>query len=295
MKRVLESWRGGRPRRPASFVGAALATGLAALATGLAALAPLPAAAQATDAVTVVKHLTLEPMPYGTVTFSRGSGRRLTVRPDVVGLTPGSAHAVQLVLPGRAAPVSFGTLTANRFGLAHATLGSTHTGDIPSGSILIIRNGTTTTSGGVAGERIAETAALKGMPSSAVKLTAVEVSSTGVSYGTPQGTATITYSPDARTLTVVVNASGLTPGAHAAHIHTGSCQSQGPVKYMLMDFLANAHGKIVNQARTVSGVRVPIPPRGWYFNLHQGNHTNILSSSGMPTIWFRPLLCSNIS
>ena len=286
MKRVLESWRGGRRWRPASFVGVALATGLAALA-------PLPARAQATGttASAVVKHRTLEPMPYGTVTFSRGSGGHLTVRLDMAGLTPGSRHAVELARPGGASPVSFGTLTASRVGQADATRHSTHTGGIPGGSILVIRNGTT--SGGVPGEPIAEAAAR--VPSSALKLTAVEVSPTGVGYGTPQGTATITYNPRARTLTVVVNASGLTTGAHAAHIHTGSCQSQGPVKYMLRDFLANAHGKIVNESRTVSGVRTPIPPSGWYFNLHEGTHANILTGSGAPTIFFRPLLCSPIS
>jgi len=286
MKRVLKSWCGGRLRWPASFVGVVLTSSLGVLAL-------LPAGAQATGTtVPVVKHLTLEPMPYGTVTFSRGGGR-LTVRPDMAGLTPGSAHAVQLVRPGSASPVSFGTLTANQVGQAHATLHSSHTGGIPSGSMLVIRDGTT--SGGVPGEPIAKTEALSGIPSSAVKLTAAEVSSAGVSYGTPQGTATITYNPDARTLTVAVNASGLTPGAHAAHIHTGSCQSQGPVKYMLIDFVADAHGKIVNEARTVRDVRTPVPASGWYFNLHQGNHSNILTSSGMPTIFFRPLLCSPIS
>ena len=247
----------------------------------------------ATPAVTVVKHLTLESMPYGTVAFGHSSSGDLTVTPDMAGLTPGSAHAVQLVLPGSSSPVSFSTLTANGVGQADATLDSTYTGGIPSGSKLVIRNGTT--SGGVPGEPIAETAALNGIPSSAVKLTSVEVSSTGVSYGTPQGTATITYDPDAQTLTVVVNASGLTPGTHAAHVHIGSCQSQGPVQYMLMDFVASSGGKIVNQSRTVTGVTIPIPPSGWYLNLHQGNHSNILTSGGTPTILFRPLLCSDIS
>jgi Cu/Zn superoxide dismutase len=287
MRRLLESWRGLRLRWPASFAAVALASGLGALAV-------LPAGAQAAGTTApVVKHLTLESMPYGTVTFSRGRGGHLAVRPDLAGLTPGSAHAVQLVRPGGASPVSFGTLGANPVGQARATLDSGYAGGIPDGSILVIRNGTTR--GGVPGEPIAQTPALNGMPGSAVKLAAVEASSAGVSYGTPQGTATITYNPDAKTLTVVVNASGLTPGPHAAHVHTGSCQSQGPVKYMLTDFLANAHGKIVNETRTVSDVRTPIPASGWYFNLHQGNHTNILTSSGMPTIFFRPLLCADIS
>jgi hypothetical protein len=309
MRRLPQSQRGARPRWPARFAGVVLASGLGALAllpagaqaSGTTAPAPRfafqalgnPAGLTFKAAVPVVRHLTLRPMPYGTATFGRGRGGDLTVTPDVAGLTPGSAHAVQLVRPGSASPVSFSTLTANRVGQARATLHSTYTGRVPSGSILVIRNGST--SGGVPGAPIAETAARGGIPGSAVKLTAVEVSSTGASYGTPQGTATITYNPDARTLTIVVNASGVTPGPHAAHVHLGSCQNQGPVKYMLMDFLANAHGKIVNETRTVTDVRTPIPPSGWYFNLHQGNHSNILSSSGTPTIFFRPLLCSDIS
>jgi hypothetical protein len=33
---------------------------------------------------------------------------------------------------------------------------------------------------------------------------------------------------------------------------------------------------------------------GWYLNLHQGNSSNILSRSGQPTIYFRPLKCASI-
>ena len=76
-----------------------------------------------------------------------------------------------------------------------------------------------------------------------------------------------------------MNASGLTPGAHAAHIHVGSCQSQGAVQYMLMDFTANADGQIVNQTRTVTDVTTPLPATGWYLNLHQGNSGNILPTA----------------
>jgi hypothetical protein len=92
-----------------------------------------------------------------------------------------------------------------------------------------------------------------------------------------QGTATI----DNGVVSVTVNASGLNPGTHAAHIHIGSCQSQGPVKYMLMDFTADGHGNISNQTRTVTGVSAVMLTGGWYLN-------------GQPTIYFRPLLCANL-
>ena len=115
----------------------------------------------------------------------------------------------------------------------------------------------------------------------------------GVSYGTPRGRATISYNARHRTLTVTVRASGITPGPHAAHIHLGSCQRQGPVKYMLRDLVANRHGRIVRAVRVFTNVTRPIPARGWYLNIHQGNSGNILSN-GQPTIFFRPLICANI-
>lgn len=90
-----------------------------------------------------------------------------------------------------------------------------------------------------------------------------------------------------------MDASGLTPGMHAAHIHLGSCQSQGGVLYMLMDFVANSRGQIASQTRTVTNVATGIPASGWYLNLHQGTSQTILSN-GAPTIAFRPLLCANI-
>jgi hypothetical protein len=114
----------------------------------------------------------------------------------------------------------------------------------------------------------------------------------GHDFGVPAGHATIVYSPSAHTLTVTVQATGLQPGLHAAHIHSGSCQSQGPVVYMIPDFRAALNGKI-NQTRVVTGVTGPIPPGGWYLNLHMGNSNQILSG-GQPTIYFRPMLCSSI-
>jgi Cu/Zn superoxide dismutase len=63
-----------------------------------------------------------------------------------------------------------------------------------------------------------------------VPLTPVEVTPRGTSYGTPSGMATVSYNPAAQKLTVTVSASGLAPGMHAAHIHIGSCASQGPVR-----------------------------------------------------------------
>ncbi len=115
----------------------------------------------------------------------------------------------------------------------------------------------------------------------------------GISYGTPHGGATLVYNRHRHTLTVTVHAGGVTPGPHAAHIHLGSCVSQGPVAYMLRDLVANRRGQIVHAVRVLANVMTPIPAHGWYLNIHQGNSGNILSN-GQPTIFFRPLLCSDI-
>jgi Cu/Zn superoxide dismutase len=224
-------------------------------------------------------HLNLLSMPQGTVKITSGGGQHL-VEISMFGLTPGSSHTVVL----RNNPI--GTLTADATGQAAGTF---TVGGIRGGSRVEILNGTQTDR--VSRELIAQTTPLSGNGSR--KLTAVEVSASGRNYGTPQGQATLTYDPSAQTITVTLNASGVTPGAHAAHIHIGSCQSQGPVQYMLADFYANGNGRINHETRVVTGVTTPLPASGWYLNLHQGN-MNTIVSNGQPTIAFRPLLCANI-
>jgi hypothetical protein len=229
-------------------------------------------------------------MPKGTVTFGRRHGL-LTVRAVMSGLTPGSSHAVILQVPGRVRAVQFSTLTASSVGQASSTLHSNFAGHLATGSRLLVRMGTG--SSGVAREPIAVTRQLSHPGGGSRRLTAVEVTRRGISYGTPRGRASISYQARRHTLTVIVSASGVTPGPHAAHIHLGSCMSQGPVKYMLRDLVANHQGRIVHAVRVFTNVTAPIPASGWYLNIHQGNSGNILSS-GQPTIFFRPLLCADI-
>jgi hypothetical protein len=235
-------------------------------------------------------HLQLQPMPQGSADLVWNSANQLTAELNVSGLTPGSSHGVELTAPDGAVITEFGTLTANGVGQAQSTLTSTDTTPIAPGSHLVIL--LDDQMGAIASQPIAQTPAIASGQMS-YQLEGVEVGPTGISYGTPQGSATVAYNAQAKTITVTLTASGLTPGAHAAHIHIGSCQSQGPVQYMLMDFTANSKGEILNEVRTVTGVTSPIPASGWYLNLHQGNSNNILAN-GQPTVNFRPLLCANI-
>ena len=235
--------------------------------------------------------LALHAMPAGRVTFGRDRHHHLTVRAALFGLTPGSSHGVDLWVPGRPRAIRFTRLTANGAGQAISTLSSDFRGRWQPGSRLLIRMG----AGGsrVAREPVAVTRPLRHPGRLPHWLTAVEVTRRGISYGTPHGGATLVYSRHRHTLTVTVHASGVTPGPHAAHIHLGSCMSQGPVAYMLRDLVANRHGRIVHAVRVFTNVMTPIPAHGWYLNIHQGNSGDILSN-GQPTIFFRPLLCSDI-
>jgi hypothetical protein len=235
--------------------------------------------------------LTLRAMPVGRVAFRRDRHHHLMVRADLFGLTPGSSHAVDLWVPGRSRVIRFSPLTANSGGQAYSTLSSNFTGQWRPGSRLRIRMGVG--GGRVAREPIAMTRRLLRPGRRSHRLISVEVTRKGVSYGTPQGGATVVYSGSRHTLTVTVHARGVAPGRHAAHIHVGSCMSQGPVLYMLRDLIANRRGVIVHAVRVFTGVTTPIPARGWYLNIHQGNSGDILSN-GQPTIFFRPLLCANI-
>jgi hypothetical protein len=216
--------------------------------------------------------VSLTPMPAGNVVVGKAAGQP-AVTVSAFGLTPGSAHTVLL----KGNPI--GTLTADGTGMAAATFAVS---GVPGGSRVKILDG------GVGTDVIARTNPLNGK--GAYKLHALEA---GFPQGSLHGQATLAYDPAAGTLSVTVHASGVSQGMHAAHIHIGSCLSQGPVAYMLMDFTADGHGNINNETRTIPSSVAPLAPSGWYLNLHQGNSNDILSN-GNPTILFRPLLCANI-
>jgi hypothetical protein len=238
----------------------------------------------------VTLRVPLSPMPQGMVTIRTDDQFHIVVSVSASGLTPGSSHEIDLVNGPGGAVTQLGTLTADSAGQLTGMLGTPGASTLRSGSRVLIRNGTA--GDPVSAEIIAESSPT-GTDGPVYQLSSVEMGPDGTSYGTPQGSAVLTYDPAAQTISVTVNASGLTPGAHAAHIHDGSCMSQGAVQYMLMDFTASSQGQIVNQTRTVTGVTSPVPSSGWYLNLHQGDSDNILSN-GSPTINFRPLLCGDI-
>ncbi len=100
------------------------------------------------------------------------------------------------------------------------------------------------------------------------------------------GNASLTLTNSNEQLTVVVTVHGLAPhSAHAAHIHTGSCQNQGPVLYMLNNVVADGNGN-ATVTTVVNDVEF-IPTTGWYLNVHRS--TNLSTQTG-----FDPIACGNI-
>ena len=184
-----------------------------------------------------VMALTLQSMPSGKVTMNTASNGNTVIKANVIGLTPGSEHTVELTSP-MGGPTILSPLTADGVGQAIGTLLNKSL-KLNGASRVVILNGTDGTP--VANEPIAQTGELS-TANPSLPLTALEVTPGGMSLGTPSGHAVVTYNPVSMKLTVTISASGLTPGLHAAHIHVGSCASQGGVLYMLMDLKADSPG-----------------------------------------------------
>jgi hypothetical protein len=115
-----------------------------------------------------------------------------------------------------------------------------------------------------------------------VPLTAAPGSSASESAS---GTAQLTLSGN--TLTVKLTLSGLAPNsAHAAHIHAGSCESQGPVVHPLQNVVADASGN-ADVTTTIQNVS-SIPSSGWYVNVHYS--TDLSTQTG-----FNPIACGDVT
>lgn len=72
-----------------------------------------------------------------------------------------------------------------------------------------------------------------------------------------------------KVLMVTIMLKGLAPNSkHIAHIHYGSCASQGPVLHNLKPVIADAAGNATS-VTTIPDVE-SIPRNGWYVNIHLG-------------------------
>lgn len=92
-------------------------------------------------------------------------------------------------------------------------------------------------------------------------------------------------------LAVTVTMKGMAPNSkHAAHIHLGSCVSQGKIVYSLNPVIVNAAGD-GNSTTNIDNVSA-IPRGGWYINIHQGSHVDASTTAQTDT---DPVACGDFT
>ena len=235
--------------------------------------------------------------PSGTVMLSWDpQTKNVTAKLQMVGFTPGSSHAMHIHQGSCAAQgdvlVPFPDVTANDGGAIDTTVTSSQpsAAGLAAGTFLNIHL--------APAAQLGAPGSLGYTPISCADITPAE--STAVTMApppqpgqNPQGSAKLIYDPAKKTLSVDATASGLVAGsAHAVHIHLGSCDSQGAVKYPLNDLVASPTGS-AETTTVIQNVDQAPPASGWYINVHLGSSSQI-QQNGQPTLYFQPIICGNV-
>ncbi len=252
--------------------------------------ASTPTATSASSGTTA--HATLKHMPNGMATVSFDLARQsLTVKISLIGLAPNSTHPAH-IHSGSCAnqgtvvyPLKDVVADAHGVGTSTTMIQSV---TVPaSGWYLNVHNGP----GLTPSEQFLpivcsdlNTASLSAPPSSSLNVPLDAAPGSSASE-TASGTAQLALSGS--TLTVKLTLSGLAPNSsHAAHIHSGSCESQGAVVHPLSTVTADASGN-ATVTTTINNVS-SIPSSGWYVNVHYS--TALSTQTG-----FDPIACGNVT
>jgi hypothetical protein len=253
--------------------------------------APPPTSTAASSAATT--SVTLRHMPYGTADLSwNPSNRTLMERLSLFGLAPSSTHPTMIHM-GSCNSLgnviyTLPNVVADGRGVANTTSTNSVPNGIPAtGWAIVLHNGpglsTADQSLPILCADVVNAHPSTTTPQSVhIVMQSAPRSSAGE---TVNGMAQLTLSGS--TLTVKLTVSGYEPNSsHAAHIHSGSCASQGAVIYPLTTLMANAQG---NASSTTTIPKVTsIPSSGWYVNVHHG--TDMSTQTG-----FDPVGCGDIT
>lgn len=241
-----------------------------------------------TSAMATLKHT-----PNGTATLNWDhTTKMLTVQVMLNGLAPNSTHPAHIHEGSCASqgkvlyPLS--NLVADAHGVAQATTKISLPDGLPAkGLYLHVHNGPGLSPADqflpiACGDIVNHDTSLRS--SQAVQLNLQSAPGSSQSEGA-SGTTRLTLT--GHTLKVVMDMSGLQPGTqHAAHIHSGSCASQGPVLYPLQTIKADASGK-ATVTTTIQNV-TSIPSTGWFVNVHRS--TDLSTQTG-----FDPIACGDVT
>jgi Cu/Zn superoxide dismutase len=236
---------------------------------------------------------TLDAQPSGTVALSWDyQTKSVSAEVKMTGFTPGSRHAMHIHQGSCAAQgdvlVPFPDVAANDDGAIETTVTSSQPAPdgLAAGTLLNIHL--------APAAQLGDPGSLGYTP---ISCTDVDPGRTALNMAPlpgqrPQGSAKLTYDPANKTLRVDVTASGLVAGSeHAEHIHIGSCDSQGAVKYPLNDLVASPAGT-ADASTVIQNVDQAPPASGWYLNVHLGSSSQI-EENGQPTLYYQPIICGS--
>ena len=241
--------------------------------------------------------VTLTAQPSGTVALSWDpQTKNVSAKLEMVGFTPGSGHAMHIHQGSCAAQgnvvVPFPDVTANEVGAIDTTVTSLQPAPdgLAADTLLNIHLAPAAQLGDPGSLGFTPISCTDVDPAASAPLSMAPLPQPGQH---PQGSAKLTYDAANKTLSVDVTASGLVAGSdHAEHIHLGSCDSQGAVKYPLNDLVASPTGT-AETTTVVQNVDQAPPASGWYLNVHLGSSSQI-EENGQPTLYFQPIICGNI-
>jgi len=235
---------------------------------------------------------TLKHEPHGTATISWDPTRQgLTVKISLIGLAPSSTHPAQInsgsCAKQGAVVYPLQNVVADARGVGTSTTTIKNVTKIPaSGWYIIVHNGPNLTPSDqflpIVCSNLTRTTV---SPASSLSLQVpLNTAPPASASETVSGMAHLTLAGS--TLAVKLTLSGLQPNSmHAAHIHAGSCESQGAVVYPLKTIVADALGK-ANVTTTIANVS-SILSSGWYVNVHHG--TDMSTQTG-----FDPIACGDV-
>ncbi len=246
--------------------------------------------------VSGVAGLKPQPMGQATITWNPTSDNTLTVDLAPTGLSPANPGAYHsdpyaatlntgsCMQPGQVAH-ELNAVTADKYGAgSSSTTIKGVAGGIPAKGYYIALNAPAAAN--QQGAMLACANIINPKPSTTEKQT-VQAWLHGMphEHGGEGAYGAARLSLDGTTLTVKVFLGGLAAGSkHDAHIHSGSCEKQGPVVHNLETIVADADGRAQVET-TVKGVETI--PGNWYINVHNG--TDLTTQAG-----FEPIACGNI-
>jgi len=240
-------------------------------------------------------NVTLGDQPSGTVALSWDpQTKNVSAKLQMVGFTPGSSHAMHIHQGSCASQgdvlVPFPDVTDGGAIDTTVTSSQPSAAGLAAGTFLNIHLASAAQMGAPGSLGYTPISCADITPAASATLTMAPLPEPGQH---PQGSAKLTYDPAKKALSVAVTASGLVAGSdHAVHIHLGSCDAQGAVKYPLDDLVASPTGA-AETTTVIQNVDQAPPASGWYFNVHLGSSSQI-EQNGQPTLYFQPIICGNI-